>query len=138
MLAVIPLFHFIGCKDDASIESSIKKDLKKLIIAFGPWPSIDRSIAEDFAERFVNAHHLTQSYLHKKADLLITISNKIPKNSISIESLDLSKFSSEEHDLIMNLCDQIYNLVEVRYFISNMPPWGECQIDELFYSKMPS
>ncbi len=137
VIAGITLYQFIGCENETRSELTSKENLKKLIIAFGPWTIIDKTIAADFAERFVNAHHLTKNYLQKKTELIVKIANKIPKNSIAMESLDLRKFSVEENELIMNLCKQIYNLVEVRYFISNMPPYGECQVDELFYVKEP-
>jgi len=138
VIASITLYQFIGCTDEVKLISKGEENLKKLVIAFGPWPMIDRSIAEDFANRFIEVSHLSQNYLKKSVELVNNIANKLPKNAIALESLDLRKFSFEENEFILTLCKQLYNLVEVRYYISKMPQFGECQVDALFYTKSPS
>ena len=137
-IAGIALYQFIGCTDDVKLITKNEENLKKLIIAFGPWPLIDKSVANDFANRFLKASHLSQNYLEKATELIKNIANKLPKNAITLESLELRKFSIEEKELIITLCKQLYNLVEVRYYVSNMPQFGECQGDALFYTKLPS
>ncbi len=138
IIAGITLYQFVGCSNEGKIKSKGEENLKKLVIAFGPWPMIDRSIAEDFAKRFIEVSHLSQNYLRKSVELVNNIANKLPKNAIALESLDVRKFSFEENKLILTLCKQLYNLVEVRYYISNMPQFGECHVDALFYTKLPS
>ena len=137
VIAGITLYQFIGCEEEINTISK-EENLKKLVMAFGPWPLKERSIAEEFANRFIRASHLSQNHLEKSAELVNKIANKLPKNGLAIESMDLGKFSVEENELIMTLCMQLYNLVEVRYYISNMPQFGECQVDALFYTKLPS
>lgn len=137
-IAGISIYQFIGCKDEVKLLSKKEENLKKLVIAFGPWTQNDISIAEDFANRFVKASHLSENHLENSADLVNSISDKLPKNAIALDALELRIFSAEEYEFVIILCKQIYNLVEVRYFVSNMPIFGECQVDELFYTQKPS
>ncbi len=62
---------------------------------------------------------------------------------IDVESIPVWKsktglFSEKEQELALTICHQIHNLVEVRYSISAMPAFGQCQGDSLFYTREPS
>jgi hypothetical protein len=56
---------------------------------------------------------------------------------MSIDEVNLAMLPEEERDLLLQLTRQLYTYVEVRFFVNGEPPWGECQKDNLRYTRIP-
>ena len=113
-----------------------EESLKSLIYIFGPWKFEDHSIAEDFAIRFI-ATDYARVFLPKSVNLVQSLSGQISEEATKVEEIDLGKLPVEEQDLLIALSKQIYSFVEVRFYVSNDPPWGECQGNPRFHTRIP-
>ena len=136
-LALIPLVHLTGCISDHSSILSPADSLKKLIFILGPWTSEDKLIAEEFAERFLKANHIINQYLPKTAKIIQSLSLGFPDNSWAVEDINLKKIPKEEHELLIVLGKQLYSFVEMRFYVSNEPSWGECQGNSMWQTRIP-
>ncbi len=106
---------------------SPEESLRKLIFLVGPWSPPDRDNAEDFAGRFLKAGHLTGSYLPDLGEAVQSLASRFPDNTMAVKKIDLQDLPPVERELLVNLVKQLYSLIEVRFYVLNEPPWGECQ-----------
>ncbi len=134
LLAFIPLAGVLSCAEESKL--SAEESLKRLIYIVGPWTLEDHSIAEDFTNRFLITD-FAKEYLPKSVDLIESLSKQIAKESAEVKEIDLGKLPLEEQDLIMTLSKQLYSFVEVRFYVSNEPPWGACQGDPKWHTRIP-
>ncbi len=116
---------------------SPEESLKKLILLLGPWPDKDREKAEDFAGRFLKAGHTVDPYLPESDNLVQSLASRFPADAMSMREINLQGLPEKEKELLMNLVSQLHGFVEVRFYISHEPPWGECQGDRTGYTKAP-
>lgn len=138
LLVSLPAAYMIPVQEvKADIESHLSPEdsLKKLIFVVGPWPADDRKEAEDFARRFLKSEHATGGYL-QSGELLQSLARRFPETTMAIKEIDLHKLPAEERDLLMNLVKQIYNLIEVKFYVSHEPPWGECEGERTRYIQL--
>jgi hypothetical protein len=113
------------------------ESLKRLILLLGPWSSADRKKAEDFAERFLKAKQVARPYLSSSGNGLQTLATRFPSNKMAIQKIDLRNLPPKEQQLLMRLVRQLYSFTEVRFYIRNEPPWGECQDDTTRHTRAP-
>ncbi len=109
---------------------------KKLIFLIGPWTFKEKSVAEDFAVRFLKAGHINQ-YLPKSAKLVQSLAGRFPDNTWAVDNVNLKNIPKEEKELLVGLTKQLYSFVEVRFYVSNEPIWGQCQGDVNWQTKVP-
>lgn len=114
-----------------------EESLKKLILLLGPWPSTDNKKAEAFARRFLKSKHAVGPYLPGLSNLLQSLASRFPDGILAIKKIDLRGLPAKENELLMNLVGHLYSLVEVRFDVSNWPPYGECQDDTTWYTRAP-
>lgn len=144
ILASLPIFSAIGLdsklfKYTVSAEPQTPEEsLKKLIFLFGPWSEKDRKEAEDFAGRFLSAKHAVAPYLPGSNELVQSLAKRFPANSIALNEVNLENLSPKERKLLMELVNQLYNLIEVRFTVSNEPSWGECLGDLTRHTLAPT
>lgn len=137
VLAFIPFINIVGCIQDRSSIPSPEDSLKKLIYVMGPWTLSDKPAAEDFANRFVQADHIVSQYLPQSADIIQKLSSRFSDNDFAVKEIDLNKLDPEERDLIVALGKQLYDLIEMRFYVSKIPPWDQCIGDALWHTKVP-
>jgi len=126
LLAFIPFAGVIGCISDVDSKLSHEDSLKRLIYIVGPWTLEDHLIAEDFIKRFLKTSYADQ-YLPKSVTLIQSLSKQISKETFAMKEIDLDNISKDEKEILINLSKQIYSFVEVRFYISNEPDWGQRQ-----------
>ena len=136
LLAFIPLAGVIGCISDTKSKLSPEESLKRLIYIFGPWTLEDNSIAEDFTKRFLATNYANE-YLPKSVNLIQSLSKQIPEKTTSAKEIDLENIPVEEQELLVALTKQLYSFVEVRFYVSNEPSWGDCQGDPKWHIRIP-
>jgi len=136
LLAFIPLAELSACISDNESKLSPEDSLKKLIYIVGPWPIEDQSIAEDFAKRFIKSNHADQ-YLQESVDLIKSLMKQISKESIAVNEIKLDNIPEEQQRLLITLTKHIYSFVEVRFYVSNEPPWGLCQGNPKWHMRIP-
>lgn len=143
-LASLPLVFTLGCdrsgKRVAVTPATLgpEESLNKLLLTLGPWHSEEREKAEDFAKRFLKAEGAGSAYLSSSGKLVQNLASRFPDDSFALKEIDLTGLSGEERELLLNLVTQLYNYIEVRFFVSNEPPWGECQPDRTRYTLPPA
>jgi len=137
LLAFIPLAGVIGCISDTKSKLSPEESLKRLIYIFGPWTLEDHSIAEDFTKRFL-ATDFANQYLSKSVNLVKSLSKQIPKEPSVVKEIDLNNLPKDEQELLITLTQQLYSFVETRFYVSNEPPWGECQGNPKWHTRIPN
>ena len=115
-----------------------EESLKKLILLLGPWPFTDREKAEDFARRFLKAKHAVGSYLPGSSKLVQSLAGRFPADTVAIREINLQNLPTKERELLMNLVKQLYSFIEVRFYVSDEPPWGECQDDTTRHTRAPT
>lgn len=144
ILVSLPAALSLGCATKGGTSTvrptlpSPEESLSKLILAAGPWPSGERGNADDFARRFLAAEGAASPYLPGHGRALQTLAGRIPDGALALKEIDLRALSPEERDLLLKLVEQLYNYVEVRFFVNREPPWGECQPDRMIYTRPPS
>ena len=126
LLAFRPLAGVIGCIAATPSKEGAEESLKRLIYIVGPWALDDQSIAEDFAKRFLATDYANQ-YLPKSVNLIQSLSKQISNETNTVKEIDLDKIPIEEQEILVTLANQLYSFVEVRFYVSNEPPWGQCQ-----------
>ncbi len=136
LLAFIPLAGVIGCISDTKSKLSPEESLKRLIYIIGPWTVEDQIIAEDFAKRFLKTNHADQ-YLPKSVKLIQSLSKHISEETMAVKEVDLNNMPKEEQEILIDLSKQLYSFVEVRFYVSKVPPWGHCQGDPLWHTRIP-
>lgn len=144
ILLSLPVALSLGCtlKDSTTtVPSKVpspEQALNKVILAVGPWPYGEREEAEGFTRRFLASEGAVSSYLPANGKVLQTLAGRFPDGAIALKEIDLRALSPEERDLLKKLVEQLYTYVEVRFFISHEPPWGECQPDRMRYTRSPA
>jgi hypothetical protein len=136
LLAFIPLAGVTGCISDTKSKLSPEESLKRLIFIVGPWTLEDHSIAEDFAKRFLATNYANE-YLPKSVKLIESLSEQITEDTTTVKEIDLGNIPVEEQELLVTLTKQLYSFVEVRFYVSNEPSWGECQGDPKWHTRIP-
>ncbi|MCK5442267.1 MAG: hypothetical protein KAJ23_10280 [Maribacter sp.] len=136
LLAFIPLATIMGCITDTDSKLSPEDALKKLIYIIGPWALVDQLIAEDFAKRFLKTNH-TNQYLPNSVKLIQSLSKQISEETKVVKEIDLEKLPKEDQEILINLSKQLYSFVEVRFYVSNEPPWGQCQGNSKWHTRIP-
>jgi len=136
LLAFIPFAGVISCSSDADYKLSAEESLKRLIYIIGPWTLKDQSMAEDFAIRFI-ATDFAKQYLPKSVNLIQSISKQISNETMAVKEIDLGNMPKEEKKSLVTLTKQIYSFVEVRFYVSNEPPWGQCQGNPKWHTRIP-
>jgi hypothetical protein len=106
-----------------------EESLKKLILLLGPWPVTEKEKAEDFARRFLKAKHAVGPYLPGSSQLVQSLASRFPDGTLAIKEINLRSLPAKEQELLMKLVKQLYSFIEVRFYVSNEPPWGECHGD---------
>ena len=136
VIAFIPYAGMLACAPDLNAKFSAEEALKRLIYILGPWELKDHSLAVDFTERFLLTNHANQ-YLPKAADLIQSLSNQISNETMAAEELDISTLPLAENELLLNLTELLYSFVDIRFYVSNEPPWGLCQGDPNWHTRVP-
>lgn len=122
---------------DLPTKQSPEGSLGKLVLAVGPWPPGEKEGADDFVRRFLAAEDARSSYLPASRMVLHTLAGRFPEGAYALGEIDLRALSPEERDLLTKLVEQLYNYIEVRFFVSREPPWGQCQPDRMRYTRPP-
>jgi hypothetical protein len=135
-LAFIPFAGIISCIPNSGSKLSPEDSLKKLIFIIGPWVFADKSVDEGFTDRFLKSDHINQ-YLPKSARLIQSLSDRFPDNSWAIDHINLKGLSKGEQELLVGLTKQLYSFVEVRFYVSKEPTWGQCHGDSKWHIKVP-
>ncbi len=136
LIAFIPFAGVIGCLSETDSKEGAEESLKRLIYIVGPWTLEDQSIAEDFAKRFLATDYAKQ-YLSKSVNLVKSLSKQIPKEPAVVSEIDLNNLPKEEQELLITLTQQLYSFVEIRFYTSNEPSWGECQGNSRWHTRIP-
>ena len=136
LLAFIPFAGVIGCISSTGSKLSSEESLKRLIYIIGPWNLDDQLIAKDFAKRFL-ATDFSNQYLSKSIALIQSLSKLVLKETESVKEIGLDNLPREEQELLIILTQQLYSFVEIRFYVSNEPPWGECQGDSKWHTRIP-
>lgn len=136
LLAFIPFVSVVGCIPDQDSKLSPEDSLKRLIYIIGPWTIEENLIAEDFATRFLKTDHAKQ-YLPTSVELIQSLSKQIIEETKAIKEVDLKNLTKEEQEVLINLSKQIYSFVEVRFYVSSEPSWGECQGNSMWHTRIP-
>lgn len=134
VLAFIPLAGVISCTGE--IKLSAHESLKRLIFIIGPWPETDQSMAEDFADRFLETP-FAEPYLPKSVSLVQSLYKQMTKETTAVMEIDIARLPAEEQEILVALSKQLYSFVEVRFYISNEPPWGQCQGNPKWHTRIP-
>ena len=122
---------------DAASPLSPRASLKKLALLLGPWRGVDREEAEDFASRFVAAKHAVRPYFPEASQLIQSLASRFPASTIATKEINLSDLNAKEKELLIALVKQLYSFVEVRFIVSDKPPWGACLGDGMWHTRAP-
>ena len=136
LLAFRPLAGVIGCIAETNSKEGADESLKRLIYIEGHRALDDQSIAEDFAKRFLATDYANQ-YLPKSVNLIQSLSKQISNETNTVKEIDLDKIPIEEQEILVTLAKQLYSFVEVRFYVSNEPPWGQCQGNPRWHTRIP-
>ncbi|MCP4204436.1 MAG: hypothetical protein GY769_21200 [bacterium] len=132
LMMTLPVGYALGCAVET--RTPAQESLGRLVLALGPWSQGERERAQEFAERFLAAEHLVGLYLPESSGVIRSLAQRFPKGAMAVGELELGALPSEERELAVELVQQLYSLIEVRFEISNEPRWGECQGERtLFY-----
>ena len=135
VLMSLPLGYAVACA--AERRSPVQELLGKLVLALGPWSADDRERAEEFVGRFLAAEHIVGLYLPESNAVIQRLARRFPDGVMALTELDLALLSAEEREFAMQLVQQLYSLVEVRFHVSNEPRWGECLGERTRYVQAP-
>ncbi len=136
VLMSLPLGYALGCAVERMTPG--QQALHKLVLALGPWPATDRARAEEFAARFLAADQVVGLYLPEASSVVLRLARRFPDGAMAVDEVDLEGLPTGERELVVQLTQQIYSLVEVRFYISNEPPWGECLGERTRYTRPPA
>lgn len=135
VLMSLPLGYALGCT--LFERTPVQESLGKLVLALGPWTIDDRERAEEFVERFLAAEHLVGLYLPEWNGAILTLARRFPDGAMAVREVDLAALSAEEREFAVQLVQQLYSLIEVRFDIANEPRWGECLGERRRYTQAP-
>ena len=136
VLMSLPLGYALGCAGERMTPG--QQSLHELVLALGPWPATDRARAEEFAARFLAADQVVGLYLPEASSVLLRLARRFPDGSLAVGEVDLGALPDGERELLVQLVQQIYSLVEVRFYVSSEPPWGGCLGERTRYTKPPA
>lgn len=77
-------------------------------------------------------------YLIDKGKTLQVLASRLPNDLSAMEKIDLSEFPEKEREVLIQLTQQLYSFIEVRFLVTDEPPWGDCAYDVLRYTRPPS
>ncbi len=136
VLMSLPLGYALGCAVERMTPG--QQALHKLVLALGPWPATDRARAEEFAARFIAADQVVGLYLPEASSVVLRLARRFPDGAMAVDEVDLEGLPTGERELVVQLTQQIYSLVEVRFYVSSEPPWGECLGERTRYTQPPA
>ena len=136
VLMSLPLGYALGCAVERMTPG--QQSLHKLVLALGPWPATDRARAEEFAARFLAADQVVGLYLPEASSAVLSLARRLPDGAMAIGEVDLRPLPDGARELVVQLTQQIYSLVEVRFYVSSEPPWGGCLGERTRYTKPPA
>jgi hypothetical protein len=136
VLAFIPFANIVGCNSDFDPKLDPEESLKNLISILGPWTLEDDKIAYEFAKRFIKTE-FAKPYLKNSNLVLKGILKQIPDDHTRDHEINLTQLTDEESIMLMDLTQQLYSFVEVRFYASNEPGWGICQGDSKWHTRIP-
>ena len=135
VLLSLPLGYAVACsRGQRPLE---QESLSRLVLALGPWSADDRELAEEFVGRFLAAEHMVGLYLPESSAVIQSLAQRFPEGVMSVRDVDLATLSEEEREFVVGFIQQLYSLVEVRFFISNEPRWGLCLGERTRYTQAP-
>ena len=70
--------------------------------------------------------------------MIESLSKQISEETMAVKEIDLDKIPIEEQEILINLSKQLYSFVEIRFYVSNEPPWGQCQGDSKWHTRIPN
>lgn len=135
VLMSLPLGYALGCS--AERRSPAQESLGKLVLALGPWSADDRERAEEFVGRFLTAEHIVGLYLPESNAVIRRLARRFPDGAMALAELDMAVLSPEEREFSLQLVQQLYSFVEVRFHVSKEPRWGECLGERTRYVQAP-
>ncbi len=135
VLMSLPLGYAVGCS--AERRSPAQESLGKLVLALGPWSADDRERAEEFVGRFLAAEHIVGLYMPESNAVIRRLARRFPDGAMALMELDMAALPAEEREFALQFVQQLYSLVEVRFYISNEPRWGECLGERTRYVQAP-
>jgi len=137
MITLIPLINVMGCFQNQSEKINPEDSLKKLILVIGPWTREEQSKAEEFANRFVKADPVVSQFLPEFSELMQSLGTHFSNNDFALPEINFEEFSVEERELLLSLSRVLYDFVEVRFYVSEIPPWGQCIGDPNWHTNAP-
>jgi len=135
VLMSLPLGYALGCAVERMTPG--QQSLHELVLALGPWPTTDRARAEEFAARFLAADDVVGLYLPESSSLILSLARRFPDGAMAVGEVDLEALPDGERELLVGLTQQIYSIIEVRFYVSSEPPWGECLGGRERYTQAP-
>jgi hypothetical protein len=135
VLLSLPLGYAVGCGVGSGMTA--QDALGKLVLALGPWAERERKQAEEFVSRFLAAEHLVGLYIQESHEVIRSLASRFPDGAIAISELDLASLPAEERRFIIPFVEQLYSLVEVRFYIASEPRWGVCVGERTRYTLAP-
>lgn len=141
LLASLPVVHMIGCDAQRIMPGKAPlpgpdASLRKLIRLLGPWK--EKVTADDFIRRFLGAEHTIAPYLPDGGQSIQSLAGRFPDDKMSLDTINLGEISEQERELLLQLTEQLYSFIEIRFVLSGEPPWGACQPhDHLRYTRAP-
>lgn len=143
ILMALPLGAAVACGSESGrplsdVPQSAQEAMKKLVRALGPWPEAETARAENFAQRFVTAAHVVGSYFDERRTALESVAARLPGGAMAVGEIDLGALPTDERELVRQLTRDLYSLVEVRFYLSSIPPWGECIGDRTWHTRAPA
>jgi hypothetical protein len=142
LLASLPAAAIVGCESKPQ-KSALKEgrlspeeSLKKLIFILGPWGASERVKAGEFAGRFLKSEHAAK-YLPGSGGLVQSLAARFPEGAINVNGINLKDLPEGERGLLTGLTGVLYSLIEVRFFVSGEPRWGDCLGDTTRHTRTP-
>jgi hypothetical protein len=143
ILMALPLGAAVACSSEtgrplSDVPISAQEAMQKLVRILGPWSDAETSQAEDFAQRFVAASHIVGSYFQESRPALESLAARFPDGTMTVDEVNLGELPGDERELVVQLTRDLYSLVEVRFLVSGIPPWGECLGDPTWHTRAPA
>lgn len=140
ILMSLPLGAAIACGSEtgrplSDIPLSTQEAMKKLVWVLGPWSDTEMAQAESFARRFVAASYIVGPYFQDSR--IESLTTRFPDGAMAVGEINLGDLPAQERELVVQLTRDLYSLVEIRFFVSSIPPWGECLGDRTWHTRAP-
>jgi hypothetical protein len=138
-LVVIPAGVAAGCDSARRVTPllSAEDSFKKLIFAIGPWVAEEKETADNFSSRFLRLKHVRSSFLSENGETIRQLASYFPEGTMALKEVNLGDFSTDQREVLLSLIRQVYDLLEVRFYVSGEPPYGECQTDTIRHTRSP-